>query len=348
MIETVLGPIDAATLGVTSMHDHVLADSSRLQRAGTQPAPTDERVTIENLGYLRWNQLAFADNLRLDEPEVAADEFGRAVAAGQRAVVDATSWGLGPQHALLPGVSRASGMTIVSAYGAYLPRTLPAAVAGLSEDDLEADLVSALTDHVPGTAFKAGIIGIMGTSGSVADDEKPLLRAAARAAVRTGASMMVRLDQYERPGLAVLDLIAAEGLPASRVVFTNADEYMDEGYWSELAATGAVLEMCFGTEAGQRGRVENPSDHERIAFFLRFVQSHPSSRHTLGGSNWTKAQQRRYGGYGNEHLLARIVPELAERGMAADRLNRMLVDEPRVLLDRDAVLGQVNGESTDD
>ncbi|UFS58655.1 phosphotriesterase family protein [Subtercola endophyticus] len=338
MIETVLGPIPGHSLGVTSMHDHVLADSSRLQRAGTLPAPADERVTMQNLGYLRWNQLAFADNLRLDDVQIAIDEFGGAVAVGQQAVVDSTCWGLGPDHAGLPAIARASGMTIVSSYGAYIPRTLPPHIAAMSEKELEADLLAALTDHVPGTNFKAGIIGIMGTSGTVADDEKAQLRAAARAALHAGAAVTVRLDQHERPGIDVLDLLAAEGLDASRVVFTNADEFMDAEYWTALSAAGAVLEMCFGTEAGQRGRVENPSDHERIDFFVDFVGGHPLSRHTLGGSNWTKTQQRHYGGYGNEHLLARIVPELADRGVSRERLDQMLVGEPRLLLDRDAVL----------
>ncbi|MGA1837421.1 hypothetical protein VD659_10860 [Herbiconiux sp. 11R-BC] len=334
MIETVLGPIEAHRLGATSMHDHVLADSSRLRRPGSQPAPAEERVSMSTLGYLRWNQLAFADNLRLDDPELAVEEFALAVAAGQQAVVDATSWGLGPDHARLPDISRRSGMTIVSAYGTYIPRTLPPQIAALGEQELEDLIVSALTDRVPGADYRAGMVGIMGTSGTVEPEEKVGLRAGARAAVRTGAAMSVRLDQHARPGLDVLALCADEGLPAERVVFTNADEYLDAAYWGELAAAGAVLEMCFGTEASQRGRVENPSDHQRLDFFVPFLEAHPGSVHVLGGSNWTKAQQRHYGGYGNEHLLARIVPELIERGVPAERVERMLVHEPRRLLDR--------------
>jgi len=334
MIETVLGAIAADDLGLTSMHEHVLADSSRLQRPGRQPAPEQDQVTMSVLGYLRWNQLALADNLRLDDPALAVEELAAARALGQRSVVDSTSWGLGPNHAALPEISRRAGMTIICSYGTYLPRTLPTAVAELDETALETNFFNALTDRVPGTSFRAGILGIMGTTGSITDDEWMRLRAGARAAVRSGSAMTVRLDQHQRAGTSVLKRCAAEGLAADRIVFTNVDEYLDAAYWEELSAAGAVLEMCFGTEASQRGRVENPSDQERLDFFLRFVTDHPQSRFVLGGSTWTKAQLKNFGGYGYEHLQARIVPELTDRGMDRDALQRMLIGEPRRLLDR--------------
>lgn len=334
MIETVLGRIEATGLGVTCMHDHLLSDSSRLQRAGAQPAPADLSVRIEHLGYLRGNMLASADNLRLDDPELAASELASAFVAGQRAVVECSSWGLGPDHARLPAIARASGMTVVSAYGAYVPRTLPGWIAEMGEAELEAHLTEALTVAIPGTGFRAGMLGIMGTTAELPGREREMLRAAARAASGVGAAVSVRLEPEARRGLDVLDVLAGAGLPAERVVFTNADEYMDAGYWDELAATGAVLEMCFGTEAIHAGRLDNPSDRERLAFFRDFVTAHPRSRHVLGQSVWTKAQLSAYGGYGYAHLVARIVPALRAEGVADGRLDRMLVTEPARILDR--------------
>ncbi|MFX5476916.1 hypothetical protein ABTD55_23620, partial [Acinetobacter baumannii] len=75
-----------------------------------------------------------------------------------------------------------------------------------------------------------------------------MLRAAASAAGRSGASVSVRLDPDARDGVAVLDELGRAGLPADRVIFTNADEFMDAAYWGELSDAGATLEMCFGTE----------------------------------------------------------------------------------------------------
>lgn len=291
---------------------------------------------MRNLGYLRWNQLALADNLRLDDVDLAVEELGLAVTSGLDSMVDATSWGLGPDHRALPGISRRAGIAIICSYGAYIRRTLPPAIAELTESQLEEHFVGALDDHVPGTDFRAGILGIIGTTSTVTDDERMTLRAGARAAVRTGSAMTVRLDLWERPGLEVIELCVAEGLPASRIVFTNADEYMDRAYWSDLSSAGAVLEMCFGTEAGQVGRVENPSDRERLTFFAEYLNDHPDAAHVLGQSTWTKTQLRKYGGYGYEHLLSRIEPALRDRGVSTARLDRMLRTEPIRLLDRDS------------
>ncbi|MGP6170092.1 hypothetical protein ACTU6V_02650 [Microbacterium sp. A204] len=334
MIQTVRGPIAADELGTTSMHDHVLSDSSRLRRAGSEPAPDDAGVRMETLGYLRWNALASADNLRLDDPRLAAEELAAASVLGLSTVVECTSWGLGPDHAGLPEVSRVAGVQVVSAYGAYVHYSLPDWVAALSAVAFEDHLVEALQVAVPGTEFRAGLVGIMGTTAEFGPWERDMLRAAARAGARTDAAVSVRLDPDARNGLEIIEAMTAEGLPSERILLTNADEYMDAPYWDELADAGAVLEMCFGTEAVHVGRVDNPSDRERLAFFTGFTATHPHARHVLGQSTWTKAQLRAYGGYGYGYLLARIVPELRARGLSGERLDAMLAGEPRRLLDR--------------
>ena len=71
VIQTVLGPIEAGELGVTSMHEHLLADARILHAAAREPLPETDRVTIENLGFLRWNLLALEDNLVLDDAALA-------------------------------------------------------------------------------------------------------------------------------------------------------------------------------------------------------------------------------------------------------------------------------------
>lgn len=344
MIETVLGPIEAGSWGPTSMHDHLASDSSALRREGVEPAPIGLSVEPEHYGYLRWNMLALADNLRMDTPDLIADELMAAVAAGQHAMVESTSWGLGPSHSVLPDIARRSGMSVVCSYGAYIPRTLPAWVAAMGEHELERHLEAALTVRVPDTDYRAGILGIMGTTAELLEEEIRMLRAAARAAVSTGAAVTVRLEPEQPRGIEVLRIMAAEGLPADRVVFTNADEFMGRAVWSDLSAAGAVLEMSFGTEAIHAGRVDNPSDRERLAFLAPFATEHPEARIVLGQSTWTKTQLRRHGGYGYGHLLGRIVPELARRGISRSRLQTMLVDEPVRLLDRPSPLKAIGDE----
>jgi phosphotriesterase-related protein len=329
VIQTVLGEIPAAQLGITSMHDHLVADSRMLQAPAPEAAPADQRVTIENLGFLRWNLLAFDDNLVLDDPELAATELSHAAALGQRAVVDLTAWGLGPRPAALPAIARAAGMHVVAGCGVYLDRPHPDWIAAQSAAELTATFLAALEDELEaGCGFRAGILGILGTGEPLTASEERVLLGAAEAAGRCGAAMVVRIDAGARRGLELLERIEAAGCPPDQLVFGNVDEYIDIPYHRELAAAGATLEWCFGNEARLREGLREPSDEERLA------EEGMAERCVLGCSVWTKSQLRAYGGMGYDHLLARIVPELYRGGVSEASVTAMLVSNPAGLLDR--------------
>ncbi|MFJ3671407.1 hypothetical protein ACIPSE_33585 [Streptomyces sp. NPDC090106] len=334
MIETVLGPVDAHALGPTSMHEHLLSDARVLHRPPREPLPDDTRVSIENLGFLHWNLLALEDNLVLDDPAVTAAELAPAVALGQSCVVDLTTFGLGPRPRELPALSRASGLHVVTGYGAYLARSHPAWLRALDERGLEDLFHTALTDHIPGTDHRAGLLGLIGTSAPLEPAERRVLRAAARAAARCGAAVAVRLDPGARLGPDVLALLTAAGLPPERVILSNVDEFIDKPYLRELADAGTTLEWCFGNEAYYRDGYKDPTDAERLDACAEFLAEGFADRMVLGCSVWTKTQLRRWGGMGYDHLLRRIVPALRGRGLPQSVLDTLLTENPRRLLDR--------------
>jgi phosphotriesterase-related protein len=334
MIETVLGPIPADTLGATSMHEHLLADSTALHRPAREPLPPDARVTMKNLGFVRWNLLALKDNLLLDDPSLAVAELLVAGALGQRAVVDLTSWGLGPRYAELPAISRATGMHIAAGYGAYLGRTHPDWLGELDNAGLENHFRAALTERIPGCEFRAALLGIMGTNAPIDPAEERVLRAAARAAGPLGACVSVRLDPADRLGPKVLEILESEGLPPGQVIFGNVDEFMDLKYLADLAAAGATLEWCFGNEAYYHDRYKDATDAERLDVLCAVLIERPAWSVVLGCSVWTKSQLRAYGGMGYGHLMGRIVPALLSRGVPERWITELLVDRPAALLDR--------------
>jgi len=340
MIETVLGPIEPSELGVVSMHEHLLTDASALQRPGVEALDAEAPVTAELAAALRWSQLALADNLRLDDPELLAEELRLAVGAGLGAAVDLSSHGFGPDHARLPELARAAGVHLVAGYGAYLPRLLPAWFLELDVDGRTELFVRSLTEAIPGTAYRAGLLGLMGTTGAFStpdgEQERISLTAAARAAARTGSAITVRLAADARNGVAVLEHVLAEGVAPDRVVFSTVDEFLDLPYLRDLGQAGAVLEMCFGNEGSHVGRIRNASDPQRLDALLELLGGDPGIRWVLGHSTWTKGQLRRFGGHGFEHVPARVLPGLRTLGVADDVLHRMTVAEPARLLDRPA------------
>ncbi len=334
MIETVLGPVAPDEVGRVNFHQHLLSDSAGLSRPGVEPTPPDLRVGVDHLGFLRWNALALPDNLRLDDADLAARELVGVKDGGVDLVVEASSLGLGPDHAGLPAIARASGVKVAASYGLYVTPVLPEWARQLDEDGVHDHLLAALVDHLPGVDYRAALLGIMGTTGDIAAPERARLRAAASAAASAGAAMSVRLDGDTRAGVDLVAELVEAGLSADRIVLTNADEYMDAAYWHDLLDAGATLEVCFGTEVQHMGRMHNASDLQRLDFLVGFLDSRPEGRLVLGGSAWTKTQLRRYGGSGYDHLTARVLPELARRGVPADRLDAMVRTEPLRLLDR--------------
>lgn len=338
MIQTVLGPVPSVGLGTVSMHEHLLTDASALQRPGVEALDPDLAVTADLAAALRWSQLALADNLRLDDLDLLADELGSGAASGLGLAVDLSSLGFGPDHARLPELARASGVHLVAGIGAYLPRLLPAWFTDLDVDARCRVFEQALTDAVPGTAYRAGILGLMGTTSAFGTEagveERSSLTAAARAAVTTGAAVVVRLAADARNGLEVLQHVTAEGLAPDRVVFSTVDEFLDLPYLRDLGQAGAVLAMCFGNEASHVGRIRNASDPQRVDAFTALVDTDPAIRWVFGHATWTKGQLRRHGGHGFDHLTARVVPGLRALGVPDALLTRITVDEPVRLLDR--------------
>ncbi|WP_123736115.1 MULTISPECIES: phosphotriesterase [unclassified Rathayibacter] len=337
-IQTVLGPVEAAELGVVSMHEHLLTDASALQRPGVEALDPDAPVTAELAAALRWSQLALADNLRLDDVELLADELRVGASAGLALAVDLSSLGFGPDHARLPALSGQAGVAIVAGYGAYLPRLQPEWYLALDVDGRTELFTRALTEAIPGSTYRAGLLGLMGTTGAFAtpdgEQERISLTAAARAAAATGSAITVRLAADARNGLEVLAHVVAEGVDPSRVVFSTVDEFLDLPYLRDLGRAGAVLELCFGNEGAHVGRIRNASDPQRLDALLELLGTDPGIRWVLGHSTWTKGQLRRFGGHGFDHLGARVLPGLRALGVADDVLRRMSVEEPARLLDR--------------
>jgi phosphotriesterase-related protein len=346
VIETVLGRLEAERVGPVSMHEHLLSDASGLGIADAAEGP-ERDVVLDDAG------LAVAELDRAAGAWRASFPDSRAIKSGNEArlpvAVDPSVWGFGGPAPGLAEISRASGVGIVAGVGAYIPRTRPEWLTALDEDALADLFRQALTDHLPGCDFRAGIVGML-APGLPLDQhphlssptgrqksegwERGLLRTGARAAATTGSAAIVRLDPRRRDGLEVLEVMTQAGLAPERVVFSNIDGYArDLDALRELAETGATLKWCFGYEAPPRPGLATATDAERAdAVAALLAEGH--RRQVLACGIWTKAALRHYGGWGYDHLPTTVLPMLRERDLSEAELTHLLIDEPRRLLDR--------------
>jgi predicted metal-dependent phosphotriesterase family hydrolase len=306
-VQTVRGPIEPGSLGVTLPHEHTAISLWHI------PA--------------RWDYW----ELRRDEP-IITEELRRFAAAGGSAVVDLTLAGVGRDPAWLVRLSESTGLHVVMGTGWYREAYYPAEalIDRRSVDDLADEIVRDTTDGVDGTGIRAGIIGEIGTDKPwLSAQEERVHRAAARAARTTGLAITTHAVQ-SRVGLDQLTVFEAEDADLSRVVIGHADSYPDPAYHLAIVERGASVEFDFlgmsftPMERHGEGRIV-----ESICDLL--ARGHVE-RILLSQDVCHDSQLRHYGGNGYTYLAETFLPRLREAGVSDDEIRTITIENPRRLL----------------
>ena len=150
-VQTVLGPIDPDELGVTMTHEHLLID---IRCVYEEPVEASKKplahapISLENLGWIRYNWTSHEDNLTLFDEETTVSEVNRYSRAGGMSLVDATNIGLGRDPEGLARVSRATGVNIVMGAGYYIDSTHPPDMDHRTVEQLADAITRDVTDGV--------------------------------------------------------------------------------------------------------------------------------------------------------------------------------------------------------
>jgi phosphotriesterase-related protein len=335
-IHTVLGPIDPAELGQTSMHEHLLIDGRVWFEPAREPVPEPAAVSLENLGFVHWNLVSLEDNLLIDDVDVAVRELEYFSGVPNAGLVDLTNIGLGRRIEDLAVISKRSGVHVMSGCGFYIHDSHPDYVEQWSVDRLAELLVAELQEGIDGTGIKPALIGEIGTSSPVTEREKKVIAAAGTAAVATQASVSIHLEPRGAEALNVLEILVAQGMSPDRVIMGHLDEHLDKAYHADVAQSGVAMAFdTFGSDFYFSGLFKDPTDLERIDHLLPLLHDGHAGQLVLACDVWTKANLKSYGGFGYEHLHRRILPLLRDQhGVGDDVVTQMMVENPRRLLDR--------------
>ena len=337
-VMTVLGPIEPDALGITLTHEHLLSD---LRVWCEDPEDEEQKafahapVEMATLGAIRREPFGNLDNCVLDDTSLAIEELRRFKTAGGGSVVDCTNNGLGRTPLALADIARATEINIVMGSGYYIGRSHPYDMADRSvemiADEIEHDLMQGVAD----TGLRSGLIGEIGTSFKVRDNERKVLRAAARAQRRTGAPISVHLLPWQKNGIAVLDILEGEGANPHQVILCHLSPTGDDlAYHTTLATRGAYVEYdFFGMEyyVDSVGRYLG-SDAGSVAALKRLIDAGCLERLLLSHDIAMKVQLTRYGGWGYAHLVENVVPMLSRSGLSAEQIDTLIVANPRRVL----------------
>lgn len=337
-VQTVLGPVDTAELGVTLMHEHLLLDA---RPSWQEPCEASliklahQRVTPDILHILRQNPFINLDNCFLFDEDVATEEVSRFRQFGGGTVVDATCRGIGRDPAALQRISKRSGLHVIMGTGYYLERTHPAEVARGSIDDLKTVMMRDLTDGEEKFRVRAGYIGEIGISKNMTGVEEKVLRAAARAQHDTGVALSIHLPGWERLGPRVLDVIEAEGADLQHTILDHMNpSWRDFDYQTSLTDRGAYLEYdMIGLDYYFPDQnAQSPSDEENALAIKRLVDAGYAERLLLSHDVFLKMMLTRYGGNGYAYISEHFLPRLSRHGVSDSDIATITVHNPARVL----------------
>jgi predicted metal-dependent phosphotriesterase family hydrolase len=306
-VQTVLGPVDPATLGVTLPHEHT-------------------QIALWHIES-RWDYWQLTR-----DADLIATELGAFRDAGGGTIVDLTLPGVGRDSAWLQGVARATGLNVVMGCGwyrtAYYPPEL--LVDRRSVDSLADELVREISEGVGDGRVRPGIIGEIGTDKPwISALEERVHRAAARAARRTGLALTTHAV-LSPVGLDQLTIFEAEGADPTRVVIGHADSYPHLDHYLAIVERGASVEFDFlgmsftPAERLGEGRV--------IELLCELLARGHVERVLLSQDVCHDSQLSHYGGNGYTYLARTFLPRLREAGVSDAEIATMTVDNPRRLL----------------
>jgi phosphotriesterase-related protein len=342
-VQTVLGPVDAASLGVTQVHEHLLVDlAGDAGSPGTSAAELarwDEPIRLDNYADVCRNEHLYRDNLVLASVDDAVEELAAFRAAGGGCVVDATCADLGRDPLGLARVAAAAGVRVVMGCGHYTSAYHPPWVAGADEAAVCAALVADACEGADGTGVRAGIIGEIGLDWPVHPDEAKVLRAAVRAQRETGLALLVHPGRHPTAPLDAVGRVEAAGGDPGRLVVCHVDRTLfSERDLVQLARTGCWVAFdLFGQELSFYALapdVDMPNDATRVRRLVALIAAGHGGQLLVSQDICVKARLRRYGGEGYDHLLRNVVPLMRRRGMTETGIEQLLIDNPARVLAR--------------
>ena len=356
-IQTVTGLIDPEMLGVCLTHEHLLLDLSDLlpppntaSARGFYASP----LTVEAAAYCRnYSEFSTAHH-RLDSVETAVEELGLFKQHGGQAMIDLTLPDIYRDPLGLRRISRTTGVHVVMGCGFYVAAAHPPALADWSEEQITAMIVADIVEgaaaeeesrstgkgvvHRRNTGVRAGVIGEIGCSSPLHDDERKCLRAAARAQRQTGATVFVHPGRAETAPLEILDQLSSAGADLQRVVLAHLDRTVfNRDMLRQIAETGAYLSYDLFGDHPSGFYPHNPAVHllndaGRVAEVSWMIEQGWTEQILISHDMAQAFRLAKWGGHGYHYILAEIVPQMRMRGISEEEIDQILVGNPRTLL----------------
>ncbi len=345
-VMTVNGPVPKEALGITLTHEHFFVDVRWACPRSTEAvrvALRDEPVSMRRLGLLRRNPNLMRDNLVLSDPDLAASEVMEFRKAGGGTIVDQSSVGTGRSPSAIRALANQAGIHVVMGCGFYLHGGQEPSVIDRPETELADGVLREIREGAGDTGIRPGIIGEIGIRPEIGEWERKSLRVAARAHRETGLPVSVHIQAVptipgftdDPNGLAVLDLLCRDGVPAEKIIVSHTDARIHLDYMKAIMDRGAYAEM---DHVGKEFYIDSAdfvmaTDRERVDAIAALVSAGYARRLLISQDICFKTELVAYGGWGYAHILNHVVPMMLRRGISRETIRTIMVNNPADVLD---------------
>jgi len=176
------------------LHEHLLtlgeppANYLAEIRTATEVARYHQPLSMALLGWIRYQGGRNLENESLLDVDEAIEAVQLFKQFGGGTLVDVTPDALGRDPIGLARIARATGVNVVMGGGYFEAVTHPPDMDAKTEVDIAEEFVRDITVGVRDTGIRTGILGEIGCSWPMQENERKVLRAAARAQQRTGVA----------------------------------------------------------------------------------------------------------------------------------------------------------------
>jgi phosphotriesterase-related protein len=220
--------------------------------------------------------------------------------------------------------------------GFYVDAVHPLDMDDRTESDLAGQMIDEVRTGVGDTGIKAGIIGEIGCTWPLTDNERKVLRAAAQAQRETGAPILIHPGRHEDAPREILDVLAEAGADLDRTIMGHLDRTIqDFDKVLDVARTGCFLEYdLFGYDGSYYplSDADMISDAQRLGVIRQLIAEGYGHKTVVAHDVCHKHSLVRYGGHGYGHILENIVPWMREKGFSTPEIQAIIAGNPANVL----------------
>ncbi len=300
---SVLGPITPEELGITLIHEHVMADFIGAAETGTHRYQPD-KIVEKALPYL----------LELKK-------------AGCRTLIDCTPVYLGRDARVLQAVAKASGLNIFTTTGYYCAvkqKFLPPHAYTETAEQLAARWIAEHKNGIEGSGVYPGLIKTSVDEGPLLPVCEKVLTAVAITHLQTGLSISAHTGNGEA-ALQELAVLKKTGVHASAFRWVHAQNEKDNQIHLRAAKMGAWIEF----DGINGAEPENIAHHVGC---VKFMKENGFLNQTLisQDAGWYWVGEPGGGVFrGYTAIFEKFIPALKKEGFTDDEVKQLLVHNPR-------------------